>query len=151
MKGVYNVLEEVKTALIADGICNYVTSGDLSEAALEKNTLYPHAHVTLGNATFPNNTIQFNLFVICMDLVDVSKDTPTDKYKGNDNEHDAFNTTAMILSRLVEKFRRGDIRTQGFALVGTPSAEPFYDDYADKVSGWTMTMTIEVRNNMDAC
>lgn len=148
---VYGVLEKVKEKLVEDGICNLVTSGNLSEHSLQKNTLYPHAHVTLGNVRFLQNIMEFDLFVICMDLIDINKEIPTDLYKGNDNEHDAFNTTATILSRLTEIFRRGDVRTDGYHLIGDPSAEPFYDDFADKVSGFTMTLTIQVVNNIDAC
>ena len=151
MTGIYDIMDKVEQYLLTDGICASVSSGDLSESALQKLNSYPYAHITLGNADFNDNTITFNLFVICMDAVDVVKESTTDLLKGNDNEHDALNTTLAILARLVEVFKRGDIRADGYHLAGTPSAEPFFDEYADKVAGWTLNLAIEWRNNMDAC
>tara|TARA_R110002020_G_scaffold99072_4_gene235363 strand:- start:283 stop:735 length:453 start_codon:yes stop_codon:yes gene_type:complete len=147
----YKLLDNVKEILIEDKLCNSVTSGDLSEAMLNKKILYPYSHVSLGTSSFPANTIQYNLFVLCMDIVDVSKDSITDQYKGNDNEHDAFNTTVTILARLVEKFRSGDVKLDGYHLVGTPTAEPYYDQFTDKVAGWMLSLSVETINEVGSC
>ena len=151
MTAIYDIMRELETLLITDGICNQVSAGDLSELALQKQTVYPYAHIVLGNVDMPENLLTFNVSIICMEVVDVSKSDTTDLVKGNDNEQDALNTTLGILSRLVEKLRRGDIRESGYHLSGTPTAEPFLDDYADKVAGWVLTLAFDYRNNMDKC
>jgi hypothetical protein len=149
--GVYDIIDIVKEELLTDGICKSVSVGDLSESALQKLTAYPYAHVVLGTADFEDNIITFNINIICMDVVDVSKSDITDLAKGNDNEHDALNTTLGILSRVVERFKRSDIRLSGYDLAATPSAEPFFDDFADKVAGWNLSIAISWRNNMAQC
>ena len=73
MKGFYNLTEELKTALLAEPFCNTVTTGSLDDVDLNKQTIYPLGHIIVNNCTVATSVLTFNVSVLCMDIVDVSK------------------------------------------------------------------------------
>ena len=73
VRGFYQITEEIESALLSDENVNTVTTGDITDIDLSKNSIYPISHVTVNNANLEENLIRFNISVISMDLVDVSK------------------------------------------------------------------------------
>ena len=63
------VIDKIKTALIAEPFCTTVTEGDLYEIDLKKQTLFPLSHIVVNSATFEANVIRFNVSIIAMDIV----------------------------------------------------------------------------------
>jgi hypothetical protein len=63
---------------------------------------------------------------MAMDVLDISKEEP-DAFRGNDNEQDIMNTQLMVLNRLYESLRRGNLYSNNFQIVGSASCEPFTD------------------------
>ena len=106
MKAFYDVTNQLKTALAAEPFVKTVTFGELSDVDLGKQTIFPLAHLIVNNATVGEKIITFNTSIICMDIVDISKDEVTDIFVGNDNEQDILNTQLAVLTRVLNKFQR---------------------------------------------
>jgi alpha-amylase/alpha-mannosidase (GH57 family) len=151
MKGYYNVTTAIKDQLELDVFVNTVTLGDIFKVDLNKQTIFPLSHIMVNNATYLGNIWQFNLSVLCMDIVDESKEETIDIFVGNDNEQDVLNTQLAVINRVLEIVRRGDMYDNGYQLTGSPSVEPFIDRFENKIAGWTVTFDIQVANEMTIC
>ena len=147
----YEILTKLQTELNNDALVNTVSSGDIFDVDLSKQTIFPLCHIIVNSATFVDNVIQYNISILSMDVVDVSKDETTDKFRGNDNEQDVLNTQLNILNRLYEKLRRGNLYDDNYQVDGTPNLEIFVDRFENKLAGWTMTVNINTPNVMTVC
>ena len=151
MKGFYQVTTAIKDQLYKDVFVNTVSSGDIFEIDLNKQTIFPLSHIIVNNATYNNNVWLFNISVLCMDVVDFSKTEQTDQFLTNDNEQDVLHTQLMVINRLLEVLRRGALNDAGYELSGTPNCEPFVDRFENKIAGWTVTFDVMVANEMTSC
>ena len=109
MKGFYNVTDKIKTALAAEPFCNTVSFGSIDDIDLKKQTIFPLSHIIVNNATINKQTIVFNISILSMDIVDISKDEVTDLFVGNDNEQDVLNTQLALQTRVINKLQKGDL------------------------------------------
>ena len=151
MKGFYNITTKIKETLALDAFVNTVTYGDIFEVDLNKQDIFPLSHFIVNDATYLGSAWQFSLSVICMDIVDESKDAVTDKFLGNNNEQDVLNTQLAVINRLLELLRRGNLRDELYELTGTPNVEPFTDRFENKVAGWTLSLDVLIPNDMTIC
>lgn len=150
MQAYYNILTTLKTQLESDRFCNTVTEGDLFEVDLDKQTIFPLSHIIVNEMTKESNVLIFNVSILCMDVVDKSKDEATDKFRGNDNEQDVINAQMAVALRLVEVLERGgDNKT--FMMRGNPTFEPFTERFENYLAGVTVTFDVHVPNTMSAC
>mgnify|MGYP003642538940 FL=1 len=147
----YEILTKLQTELNNDALVNTVSSGDIFDVDLSKQTIFPLCHIIVNSATFVDNVIQYNISILSMDVVDESKDETTDKFRNNDNEQDVLNTQLNILNRLYEKLRRGNLYDDNYQVDGTPNLEIFVDRFENKLAGWTMTVNINTPNVMTVC
>jgi len=151
MKGFYQITTTIKDQLYKDAFVNTVSSGDIFEIDLNKQTMFPLSHIIVNNATYNGNTWLFNISVLCMDVVDFSKTEQTDQFLTNDNEQDVLHTQLMVINRLLEVLRRGSLFDDLYQLQGTPNCEPFVDRFENKIAGWTVTFDVIVSNEMTSC
>lgn len=151
MKGFYQITTAIKDQLYKDAFVNTVSSGDIFEIDLNKQTIFPLSHIIVNNAQYNNNVWIFNISVLCMDVVDFSKTENTDQFLTNDNEQDVLHTQLMVINRLLEVLRRGVLNDEGYELNGTPNCEPFVDRFENKIAGWTVTFDVMVANEMTSC
>ena len=79
-KGFYNVIEIIKTTLSAEPFVNTVSYGSIDEIDLDKQTIFPLAHVVVNNCVIGTKTLTMNVSILAMDIVDESKDKTTDIY-----------------------------------------------------------------------
>ena len=147
----YTLLTKLQTELNNGPLINTVSEGDIFSVDLEKQTIFPLCHIMINNATFVDNVIQYNISILAMDVVDISKEETTNKFRGNDNEQDILNTQISVLNRLYEKLRRGNLYDDNYQVDGTPNCEPFIDRFENKLAGWTMTFNINTPNEMTVC
>jgi hypothetical protein len=97
-----------------------------------------------------SNILRFSVTVMCMDIVDKSKEETTDIFRGNDNEQDVLNTQLAVSLRMLEIFDRGDnVRT--FRIDGDPTIEPFTERFENYLAGWAVTFDVLVPNDMTIC
>ena len=151
MKGFYNLTDTLKDALNEDVFVNTVTYGDIFKVDLKKQTIFPLSHFIVNNGTYNGNIWTFNVSLICMDIVDYSKEDDQDDFVGNDNEQDVLNTQLAVVNRLLERLRRGDLRDNLYQLNGSPSVEAFTDRFDNLLAGWTVTFDVDIINDMTIC
>jgi len=147
----YEILTKLQTELNNDPLVSTVGSGDIFDVDLSKQTIFPLCHIIVNSATFVDNVIQYNISILSMDIVDISKDETTNKFRGNNNEQDVLNTQISVLNRLYEKLRRGNLYDDNYQVDGTPNLEIFVDRFENKLAGWTMTININTPNEMTVC
>ena len=151
MKGFYNVTKELKTALAAEPFVNTVTFGSLDDVDLNKQTIFPLSHIIVNNTTVGTKTLTFNISILAMDIVDISKEATTGIFVGNDNEQDVLNTQLGLLTRIINILQRGDLYTELYQVQGDVSCEPFVDRFENKLAGWAATFDVVVQNDMTIC
>ena len=151
MKGFYNVTDKLKDTLIAEPFVNTVTFGSLDDVDLNKQTIFPLSHITVNNTTVGTKTLTFNISILSMDIVDISKDEVTDVFAGNDNEQDVLNTQLALQTRVINTLQRGDLYTDLYQVQGDVSCEPFVDRFENKLAGWAATFDVIVQNDMTIC
>lgn len=147
----YQILNTIKTELENTQLVNTVTQGDIFRVDLAKQTIFPLSHIMVNNATFEGNVIRYNISILAMDVVDISKDGTTDIFVGNDNEQDVLNTQITILNRVYDKLVRGDYFTNLGMIDGNPTCEPFIERFENNLAGWTMTFDFLIGNEMTVC
>jgi hypothetical protein len=146
---VYDILDKIKSILDANDQINTVTYGDIFEVDLNKQSIYPLAHIMLGNATLTDHIIEHTVTVLCMDIVDVSKADQRDEaepFYGIDNEQDVLNTQLYVMNDLIQNLKKGDPHLDAFHLVGDPTCEPFSDRFENTLAGWGVDLTIQTKN-----
>ena len=154
MQGFYNLTEKIRQTLELDTYVNTVTYGDLFDVDLNKQTIFPLSHFMVNNATMQSNVWNFQISLLCMDIVDESKNFAEgipNEFRGNNNEQDVFNTQLAVANRLLELLLRGDLYVEKYQLDGNPSLEPFVDRFENKLAGWTVTFNILIPNDMTIC
>ena len=151
MTGYYNLLDKLKTHFDADAIVNTVTQGDIFKVDLAKQTIFPLLHIMVNNCTLDERTTTWNISLIAMDIVDISKNTSTNIFLGNDNEIDVLNTQHAVLNRAYELIKHGSLAYDLFMVEGTASLEPFTERFENYMAGWTMTFDIVTPNEMTIC
>ena len=125
MNGLYRVLEKIKEVLEANIDVNKVTYGDITQIDLDKQTIYPLSHVMLNTIVSNEQVLRFNISIIAMDIVDVTKEED-DGYERS-NEQDVLNTQLAVLNKTIQKMRIGNLYRDRFQVEGDVSIEPFTD------------------------
>ena len=151
MKGFYNLTKKLKEALDAEPFVNTITFGSLDDIDLNKQTIFPLSHIIVNNTTITTNTLVFNVSLLSMDIVDISKEEITDIYVGNDNEQDVLNTQLALQTRVINTLQRGDLYTELYQIEGDVNCEPFVDRFENKLAGWAATFDVVVQNDMTIC
>ena len=151
IRGFYLLTETIEQQLLSDVNVNTVTTGDIYDIDLSKQSIFPLSHIIINNVTAEESVLRFNISVLSMDVVDESKKETTDIFRGNNDEQDILNTQLGVLNKLVMVLRKGDLYSSQYALDGDASLEPFYDRFENKVAGWTATMDVLVANDITIC
>ena len=151
MRGFYKVTETIKEALLSDVNVNTVTTGDITRIDLAKQTMFPLSHIIVNSVTNEDGILRFNLSILSMDIVDVSKEEVIDIFRGNDNEQDILNTQLAVLNKLVQVLRGGSLHLDLYQIDGSPSLEPFYDRFENEMAGWALTFDVIIPNDVSVC
>ncbi len=151
MNGYYYVVNTLKDYLKSNDFINTVSIGDIFAVDLNKQTIFPLAHIIVNNAQLSETTTSLNLSILFMDIVDESKAEITDIWEGNDNEQDVLNTQLALASKLTADLVRGYLYSNLIQVTGEPNAEPFVDRFENKIAGWTLTFDVTIPNDMTLC
>ncbi len=150
MNTLYKLSEKIKTELESNALINTVTYGDIEDIDLNKQTIYPLAHVNLTDAVIRSSSVEVNVSILLMDIVDVSK-TKDITYFGNDNEHDVLNSMLSAATKTVQELHRGSSYAEGFHLENDANVEFFTDRFEDKLAGVSLNFAVTLANNVDLC
>ena len=146
--------ERTRQRLIADPNINSVKIGDISEVDMNKQEMFPFAHILVGGAEFLNAVVRFTITVSCMDIVDTTKKDirdETEPFKGIDNKQDVLNSMLAVLENLNRSLLQGALFELNYELQGNVTAEPFEDRFENLVTGWSGSFTIDVPNTIQDC
>ena len=151
-KGYFEVVEILRDELLRNNKVRTVTVGDISEIDLDKQTIFPLAHIIVNNVSFEPQIATYNISILLMDMV--HEDTTTDEpliYQ-NDNEMYVLNTMLLIGNYVTDRLSMGALYDGNkFIERSTVDAEPFKDRFENTLAGWTFTFDITLRNNIDRC
>ena len=151
MTGFYDILNKLKIHFDNDEIVNTVTQGDIFQVDLNKQTIFPLTHIMVNSSVLSDNTQTFNVSLIAMDIVDISKSEVVDQFQENNNELDVLNTQHHVLNRCYQQMLHGNLWDQQFVVETDPSLEPFTERFENLLAGWTMTFDVVVPNDMTIC
>jgi hypothetical protein len=151
IRGFYLLTDLIKEQLLSDEDVNTVTFGDITEVDLYKQSIFPLSHLVVNSVTSAENTLSFNISILSMDIVDQSKEETTDRFVGNNNEQDVFNTQLTVLNKLIQRLRIGTLYRDLYQVVGDVTLEPFKDRFENELAGWTATFDVMIQNDIDIC
>jgi hypothetical protein len=77
MKQVYDITTKIKDQLEAEPFINTVTFGSLNDIDLDKQSIFPLGHLTINSTSVATNVFRFNMSILVMDIVDISKEETT--------------------------------------------------------------------------
>ena len=147
----FDIIDKLKAHFDGDALVNTVTQGNLFDIDLSKQTIFPLVHIIVNTASLESNVVRYNISILAMDIVDITKDETVSEFDGNDNELYVLNTQLQVLTRCYELLLRGDLWSDKFQIDGNPTCEPFVDRFENKLAGWTMTTDILIPNGMTIC
>lgn len=150
MKQFYNITKTIKDTLEAHSQVNVVTFGDIFDVDLNKQTIFPLSHIMINQASFEGQTVRVNVSVICMDVVDETKQDIRDQvepFYGTNNEQDILNTQLAVINDMVTKLRKGTLYTDLYQLDGNPTCIPFSERFENLLTGWTATFDVLMPND----
>lgn len=151
VRGYYQLTSTIEEQLLSDVNNNTVSIGDISKLNLNKQDIFPLAHMIVNNVTVEENVLRFSISILACDIVDQSKDRTTDRFTGNDNEQDILNTQLAVLNRLIQRLRMGSLHTDMYQLDGNASLVPFMDRFENQLAGWSADMDILIYNDIYIC
>tara|TARA_R100001460_G_scaffold35957_2_gene69109 strand:- start:23 stop:481 length:459 start_codon:yes stop_codon:yes gene_type:complete len=152
MTQVYDILDKIRDRLRDNPSVFSVTFGDISEVDLNKTTIFPLSHLTITNVTFERSVVNFNIALLCLDVVDYNKEKYDDDiFYGNTNLQDIYNTQLQVVNDVVQSVRRGSLFDSKIQLVGEPVATPFKDKYENELAGWGVEINVSMINDISIC
>ena len=151
VRGYYQLTSTIEEELLSNQLTNTVSIGDISKLNLNKQDIFPLAHMIVNNVTVEEQVLRFNISILACDIVDQSKDITIDRFTGNDNEQDILNTQLAVLNRLIQRLRMGSLHTDMYQLDGNPSLTPFNDRFENQLAGWSADMDILIYNDIYIC
>ena len=151
IRGFYLVLTTIKEELLSNPNIETCTFGDITDIDLQKQTMFPLAHIIAESVTNTEKTLEFSFTVLTMEQIDASKEYVADLFTGNTNIQDILNTQLAVSNRLITRLRGGQLYTDGYQLVGDPTSEPFFDRFENVLAGWATSFTVEIFNDLDYC
>ena len=99
MRQFYNITKTLKDTLEAHSQVNVVTFGDIFDVDLNKQTIFPLSHIMVNQAIIEGQVVRVNLSIMCMDVIDETKENPRDQkepFYNNSNEQDILNTQLPV-------------------------------------------------------
>ena len=151
IRGYYQLTSTIEEQLRSTEFTNTVSIGDISKVNLNKQDIFPLAHMIVNSVTAEEQVLRFDISILACDIVDQSKDITTDRFTGNDNEQDILNTQLAVLNKAIQVLRMGTLHQYMYQLDSPVNCEPFYDRFENQLAGWTATMDIVIYNDIRIC
>lgn len=149
MKEYYNLVDNIYNYLSGNNNINTVTYGDIFDVDLAKQTIFPLAHIIINDVTFNEHFATFSINVICMDVVDEFEENKQDRNPiyGTDNKQDILNSMLSVVNGLQSSLRRGGMNENNYEINDSPTATQFEDRFENLLSGWSITLNVDIPNN----
>lgn len=151
VEAIYRVIDAIKTELSSNPFCNKVTLGEISEIDLAKMTIFPLANITMDNVTHSENSLTFQITVVNVDIVDISKDVPADDIYGNDNLIYIWTNQLYVINRLISRLRQSTVNDYIWQLDGDIQSEMINKEMENMLAGYSTTFSVTVPNDINKC
>ncbi len=151
VEAIYRVIQAMKAELESNPFCNKVTLGELTELDLAKMTMFPLANITMDNVTHSENSLTFQITIVNVDIVDISKEVIQDNIYGNDNLIYIWTNQLYVINRLVARLRQSTIAIDTMELEGDPQSEFINKEFENMLAGFTTTINLTVPNDINKC
>jgi hypothetical protein len=150
VEALYNIIDSLNEELSSNPFVNKVTVGRLTEIDLAKNTIFPLSHIMLNSIRHNENTLSFNLTIINLDIVNISKEAELGVY-GNDNTMYILSNQLYVINRLLSRLKQSTIYKDGWELEGTPDSDVIDKEMENMLTGYQTDITINVPNDIAKC
>ena len=156
VEAIYRVINAIKQELDSNPFCNKVTLGEMTEVDLAKQTMFPLANITMDNVTHSENSLTFQVTVVNVDIVDISKDLPANdiygnEIYGNDNLIYIWTNQLYVINRLVARLREGSINDYIWQLDGDIQSDFINKEMEGMLAGYSTTFNVTVPNDINKC
>ena len=146
------VIEILRDSILSNKLMNTLTQGDITEVDLNKQSIFPLAHIIVTNARFSSTIISYDIDVLFMDIVYEDDTTNEPLIYSNDNENYVLNNMLNVGNHVTDSFNTGALNDGNtYILRETVTAEPFKDRFENLVAGWNFKFQVDTRNNIDRC
>lgn len=151
VRSYYLIMTELEKQLLSDPDVNTVTFGDITKVDLSKQTIFPLSHIVMNNVIQSGQIMTYNFEIYLIDIVDISKADAVNQFTGATNEMDILNTQLAVGNRLVERMRSGNLFEDMYQVTTDVSFNPFYDRFENELAGWSLNVSIIVKNDIYIC
>ena len=136
-----------------------VTTGDIYDIDLEKNTKYPLMHINPTSVQANNSSLSFNFQIFIMDMVGIKNDWTTSTAVNKTNEKEVLSDCLSNSVDIIGILRHSKYQSQAMDDINTPiyfssvgqSLEPFTERFDNDVTGWVFSITVEAENDFQTC
>tara|TARA_R100001244_G_scaffold47266_1_gene42029 strand:- start:309 stop:842 length:534 start_codon:yes stop_codon:yes gene_type:complete len=140
-----------------------VTTGDIFDIDLAKNTKFPLMHINPVNVTTADFGLMYSFQIFIMDLVSEKDNwTVSNLQSANNlsNEQEVLSETLQISVDIISMLSNGinqsitgvnDIDQPKYFIEGQQTLEPFTERFDNLLTGWVFSLDILVDNDYDAC
>ena len=147
MNAYYEVLNVLKTSLENNIDVNTVLTDDTSKGVdVNKMNIYNLAFIDVRTGLFKSNVSSFFVSIQCLGVPNHSKEPVTDKFLGNDNSIDIYNTTIAVLRRTFDEIVK-DVYTKDITIIGDGDFEKV-ENKKNGAIGWELNFEIETPNTV---
>lgn len=147
MRAYYEITTALKNQLDSQQI-NIIKLGDMADVDLDKQGIYPLAHILIEEARMGMQTIEFDINILFADLVDINTDNKKEgtPFYGNNNHQDIMNAMLNEANILTQHLMRGNLFASNYQVINAPTALPFTGRFKNLLSGWMLSFTVQVPN-----
>lgn len=149
MRIFYGLTKAIKDSLESNSVTNTVTFGDITQVDLNKQSIFPLAHLIVNSASLNGSTVSLDMSIILCDIVDYSQENAKDQpepFYGHDNTQDILDTQLYVANLLAQELTRGNLWDEYYQVESAPTLEPFLDRFENVLAGWVLNVSINVRN-----
>jgi len=151
VEAIYRVVQSLNDELLSNKFCNTVTLGELTEIDLAKMTIFPMANITMNNVTHNDNSLSFDITIVNVDVVEISKEQKENNLFGNDNLLYVWTNQLYVINRLLSRLKQSLIYDDSWELDGTPNSEFINKEFENMLAGFTTTFSLTVPNDISTC
>ena len=147
-----NVIDTIKCVGEGHLQIKAVTTGDIWDIDLNKNTLFPLLHINIINVNASKGQLQHNFQLVVADIVEPD---------GSENEQEVLSDTLSIMLDIVSIFRNGetlyhyntanDADQARYWTADDFTLEPFTERFDNTLSGLTLNLPIVIEFPYDTC
>ena len=151
VEAIFRVVQSLNDELLSNPFCNTVTLGEITETDLAKQTIFPLANIIMNSVTHSENSLSFDITIVNVDIVEVSKEPIENKLYGNDNLLYIYTNQLYVINRLLGRLKSGLIYDDSWELDGAPQSEFINKEMENMLAGFTTTFTLTVPNDISTC